>query len=219
MKAIQNPDPPDTHTSPMAHWAELRDYILQWLEEKLPPNLYYHGIHHTRDDVLPAAIDLAERAGLTPDAQLILQTAALCHDIGFTTGYQNHEQNAASIVREILPSYGFSDQQITEIIRLILATEMPQDPKSFLAALLCDADLDSLGREDYLETSLNLWQELAVYGEPIPLVNWYRRQLQFLSRHRYFTEEARTLRGAGQEKNARLLEQLIQNPEAETSDA
>ena len=53
------------------------DYVLRRLSQELPANLYYHGIHHTRDDVVPAAIRLANLADLSEKDMLILKTAAL----------------------------------------------------------------------------------------------------------------------------------------------
>ena len=78
---------------------------------------------------------------------------------------------------------------------------------------MCDADLDSLGREDYLETSFNLRMELAEHGTRIPLPAWYWRQHHFLRQHTYFTEVAHALRDAGKGKNVALLLRLAQENE------
>ncbi len=190
-------------------WEGAKVYVFTLLERGLASDLYYHGIHHTRDDVLPAVERLAALASVGDTNLLLLRTAALYHDTGYIEQYTNNEPVGARIAQETLVNFGYSPDQVEIIVQMILATRMPQTPQNFLEALLCDADLDSLGREDYLETSLNLRAELAVYGTPIPLQVWYRRQLNFLSSHTYFTEVARTLRDAGKQANIRLLKELL----------
>ncbi|MDA0973125.1 MAG: hypothetical protein O2867_05255 [Bacteroidetes bacterium] len=41
-----------------------------------------------------------------------------------------------------------------------MATKVPQEPKDHLARILCDADLDYLGGDDYDEIAGGLYQEL-----------------------------------------------------------
>jgi uncharacterized protein len=190
-------------------WPGVKRHVLQRLEEGLDPHLFYHGVHHTRDDVLPAAKRLAALAGLDQESALRLRTAALFHDTGFLKQYQNNEPIAADIAVETLPRYGYAEDQIATISALILATRMPQRPSSRLQALLCDADMDSLGRDDYLETSLNLRMELIAHGQTISLEAWYRRQVDFLSGHTYFTNAAQSLRRAKKQENLAMVRGLL----------
>lgn len=195
-----------------AEWERVQRDMLERLARELPPDLYYHGIHHTRDDVLPAAERLATRAGLDAEQSLLLKTAALYHDAGFLIQYQENEVLGAAIAAETLPHFGYTPAQIASIQALIRATRIPQQPQDLLQSLLCDADLDSLGRADYLETSHNLRQELAAHGTLISLRDWYTRQLAFLSDHEYFTEAARSLRDAGKQENIAELKRLLEDP-------
>jgi len=190
-------------------WQRAKSFALNWLAQSLPANLYYHGIHHTRDDVLPAAEQLASMLKLGDEELLLLRTAALYHDIGFVEQYQANEPVAQRIAQETLPELGYSHQQIERIGEIILATQLPQQPRDLLQKLMCDADMDSLGREDFLEISLSLRAELAEHGVSIPLPQWYERQLAFLSNHRYFTRPAQQLRNVGKQKNLALLQTLL----------
>ncbi|MCK9612757.1 MAG: hypothetical protein PHR81_00260 [Bacteroidales bacterium] len=45
-----------------------------------------------------------------------------------------------------------------------MATKIPTKLKNKLEKLLCDADLDYLGREDYMEISNRLRREWDVFG-------------------------------------------------------
>jgi len=193
----------------MPDFEGVRAYLLELLARDLPPTLAYHGVHHTRDDVLPAAERLAAQAGLVAEQALLLKTAALYHDAGFLYQYADNEAWAARLAGQTLSQFGYTPEQIAAIQALIEATHMPQHPQGLLQALLCDADLDSLGREDFLETSHNLRQELEAHGTPVPLKEWYRRQLDFLSTHRYFTEAARSLRDAGKQRNIAELQRRL----------
>ncbi|MBD3307797.1 phosphohydrolase, partial [candidate division KSB3 bacterium] len=73
-----------------ADFEKAEAYVLTRLGEELPNDLPYHGIHHTRDDVLPAAERLAMLAGLNGDHFLVLRTAALYHDIGYVEQYAHN---------------------------------------------------------------------------------------------------------------------------------
>jgi uncharacterized protein len=191
-------------------WDGVKAYVMARLARGLPLELLYHSIYHTCADVLPAVERLAALAGVNGDDLLLLRTAALYHDMGYMVQYTNNEPIGARIARETLPDFGYSPDQIAIIERMIMATRMPQAPQSFLEALVCDADLDSLGREDYLETSHNLHAELVACGASITLKEWYQRQLAFLLNHTYFTEVARNLRDAGKQENIRRLKTLLQ---------
>jgi uncharacterized protein len=161
---------PDTHgdrrvaPSGEASWEDAERYVLGRLERDLPPDLPYHGIHHTRDDVLPAVERLMELTGVGGEAKLLLRVAALYHDIGYVEQYAQNERIAVRIAEETLPGFGFSAAQIKAIAEIIMATQMPQAPSGLLARLMCDADLDALGRDDYMETALRLRAELAEHG-------------------------------------------------------
>jgi uncharacterized protein len=186
-------------------WDAAKAYVLGRLEAELPPNLYYHGLHHTRDDVLPATQRLSKMVGLDDDQALLLHTAALYHDIGYIEKYTQNECIAVVIAEETLPRFGYNSVQIERIGEIILATQMPQTPSDFLQELICDSDLDSLGRDDFFTTSDWLLEELKAHGTQVELAEWYQIQVRFLSEHQYFTEAARSIRDGGKEKN---LEQL-----------
>lgn len=185
------------------------DYVLQRLSNELPDNLTYHRAWHTEFDVLPAAQRLAIESGLPLSEQRLLEVGAAFHDIGFIYNPIDHEDIGVQIAKEIMPKYGFKDIDIHRVEGLVLATRQPQSPQNHLEELLVDADLDSLGREDYQETSLALWQELKVFGKAPSWECWLYFQLLFLKKHNYFTAQARQLRDAGKKENIANLEQII----------
>lgn len=184
-------------------------YALERLERELAPDLSYHCLAHTRDDVLPAAECLARRAGIAGESMLLLRTAACYHDIGFVIERNEHEQVGICIASAVLPQLGYSPAQLAIISGMIRATRLPQTPQTFLEQILADADLDSLGRADFFQRSLDLQRELAVNGPRLSHTEWYQRQLQFLRQHRYFTPMARQLRDVGKQFNIIALRRLL----------
>ncbi|MBN1287122.1 MAG: phosphohydrolase [Anaerolineae bacterium] len=172
-------------------------------------NLYYHGIHHTRDDVLPAAERLGQMAHLSDNKLLTLCTGALYHDVGCLTDIANHEAISVALARQTLPGFGYTPEQIEAIAGIIMATRLPQEPHSFLEELMCDADLDSLGREDFFIRSHQLRLELKMRGQCFSIRDWYQGQLVFLENHSYFTDAAHNLRDAGKCENIRELKEVL----------
>jgi uncharacterized protein len=187
-----------------------RHYALDRLEQELPPNLLYHGITHTRDDVVPAVEMLAGMEGVQGDALSLLLTAAWFHDLGFVEQPRYHELISARISVQVLPGFGYTDKQV-EIVRwAVLATALPQAPQNLLEKILTDADLDVLGRDDFMFLNDNLRRELAFYGKDYSDRDWYSGQIKFIESHAYFTSSARALRDAGQRKNINELKKRLE---------
>ncbi len=169
-------------------------YILKKLEEELPNHLFYHGLHHTKD-VFSAALNIALEEGITESSELtMLKTASLYHDAGFTVDYQNHEENGCVLARKTLPEFGFTTNEIETICGMIMATKIPQSPQNKLEEILCDADLDYLGRDDFYKIGDTLFSELNFFKLVSDQQQWNRIQVSFLSNHKYFTNYGRSHR-------------------------
>ncbi len=182
--------------------------VLKLLSERLPENLYYHGIHHTID-VTNAAEEIARLEGVEGEDLFLLKTAALFHDSGFTKEYTKNECIGVAYAHEILPKYGYSEHQIGVISKIIMATEMPQRPKTHLEMIMCDADLDYLGREDFYEISDSLKKELMAFGKIKTNKEWDEIQVPFLENHQYFTETNKRRRQPFKEKRIEELKNKL----------
>ena len=190
---------------------QAKEYVLQRLEAELSPKLVYHGIFHTREDVVPAVERLAGMEGVQGDSLSLVCTAAWFHDLGFIEGPQNHELTSAHITMQVLPGFGYSDEQVEIVQHAILATALPQSPQNLLEQILVDADLDVLGRDDFMLLNGNLRRELSLYGREFRDREWYTSQIEFIESHTYFTASARKLRDAGQLKNIGELKKWLDN--------
>ena len=72
-----------------------------------------------------------------------------------------------------------------------MSTKLPQNPQTHLEQILCDADLDYLGRDDYESIAHTLFLELSERNLISSVESWNATQVKFLGSHRYWTESAR----------------------------
>ena len=191
-------------------------YALTKLKHELPASYTYHSYQHTAEDVLPAVKRLAQDSGLATEETQLLEVAAAFHDLGYIYQRQDHETVSISLMASALPNFGFSPAQISQLARIIEATRMPQSPRTPLENLLADADLDSLGRDNFLTVSQALWQEMNTHYQPRTWYEWLKGQLVFLQSHRYFSPAARALRDPGKAQNIETIKRMISKLNAET---
>ncbi|HOI33332.1 MAG TPA: hypothetical protein PLC47_11225, partial [Bacteroidales bacterium] len=122
----------------------------------------------------------------------------------------DHEKASVLIAKKLLPDHGFNPDQIVRINKLILATRMPQRPDDLASEIICDADLDYLGRTDYFIISHKLRLEWIMFdGYSEDLTKWYQAQIDFLENHQYFTDAAKNLREKGKQHNLLLVKKLL----------
>ncbi len=189
----------------MIDFSHAKQYILNQLGSDLSKDFLYHDLSHTLD-VTQAVVRYGKLAGLEEHELVLLKTAALYHDVGLIDSLEGHEERSIEIVKEVLPSFGYSSEDVEIIANIIAATKLPQSPKTKLEEFMCDADLDYLGRDDFfiLASKLQLeWRRIGV--KDIAFDEWIGFEKGFLKEHKYFTKEARELRDAGKQDN---LEQL-----------
>ena len=192
----------------LLQFTDIQEIILDRLEKKLPKFLYYHNVKHTVDVVTQAElIGLAE--GVNDEELLMLKLAAVFHDAGHMISYDHHEEQGCLMVQKYLPKFGYSEMQISKICELIMATKMPPNPKNLLEQIMCDADLDYLGRIDMIPVSNTLYKELKEQNKIESLDEWNRLQIKFISGHQYFTKTARNLREVNKQKQIERIKNLL----------
>ena len=175
------------------HFNDIKEFVVEYFFSRLPDGLYYHDLDHTLD-VLEASQRIGSAEGLNFSDLHLLKVAALFHDVGFVDSYENNEHLGAEYAGEHLPSYGYSDLQINKIKSAILATNLHTPPKSIFEQVLCDADLDYLGRNDFNHRSQLLFQELKKWGKIKSEEEWEEVQIKFLAKDHYYTSYSKELR-------------------------
>ncbi|MCX6258584.1 MAG: triple tyrosine motif-containing protein [Bacteroidia bacterium] len=188
----------------MLRFEDLKEKMLEKMRKELPENLYYHSVEHTIDVGIQVEY-IGEAENISEEDKLILKTAALFHDMGFSIAYDKHEIFGVKMAGEILPAYQYTKEQISKIGELIMSTRFPPKPVNKLEQILCDSDLDYLGREDFEVHSKNLFLELSERKKVKSLEEWNKTQIKFIEKHSYHTETARRLRDQAKKEHLEKL--------------
>lgn len=192
----------------LIQFTDIQEIILDKLEKELPDYLYYHNVKHTVDIVTEVEL-IGWGEGCTDEEILLLKTAGLFHDAGHTVAYDNHEYHGTVLAREMLPKYNYSEDQINRICEIIMATKLPPRPNNLLEEIICDSDLDYLGRSDFIPVSNTLYEELKAQNKIGALNDWNKMQVKFISGHQYFTKTARSLREVNKQLQIERIQSLI----------
>ncbi|MCB0401659.1 MAG: HD domain-containing protein [Flavobacteriales bacterium] len=189
-------------------FTDIERKVLDYLQEKLPKHLYYHNYTHTIDVVNQAEL-IGIGEGVSDEHLLLLKTAALFHDAGHVIQSPNHEFYSTEIAREWLPNYGYTPDQIEVICEIIMATQLPPTPHNLLEEIICDSDLDYLGRGDFIPGSNALFKELSAQGIITDPNEWNKMQVKFLKGHQFFTQTSQRLREVNKKSQIERIEKLI----------
>jgi hypothetical protein len=192
----------------LIQFTDIQEIILDKLERELPSYLFYHNVKHTVDVVTEVEL-IGWAEGCSDEEILILKTAGLFHDVGHTVAYDNHEYHGTVIARDMLPKYNYSQEQIEKISAIIMSTKLPPQPTNLLEEIICDSDLDYLGRSDFIPVSNTLFEELRAQNKMGSLNDWNKIQVKFISGHQYFTKTARSLREVNKQLQIERLQSLI----------
>ncbi|WP_338733751.1 HD domain-containing protein [Mangrovimonas cancribranchiae] len=187
-----------------ASFSTIKLHVLRKLLNTLPNYLTYHSVAHTKY-VLEKVIYIASKEGVTGHDLFLLKIAALYHDIGFIQTHIEHEKIGCEIVRKELPKFEISKEDIEAICGMIMATKIPQQPKTHLEEILADADLEYLGTKHFFSVSELLYQELKYYNTDLSREEWNKIQINFIENHQYHTNFCRRYKSFRKEKHLKAL--------------
>jgi uncharacterized protein len=190
---------PDLFTS-------IKQPILSRLKDELDSQLGYHNIAHTLDVLEQAEVIAIQEKVTDKHDVLLLKTAAIFHDSGFLFVYKNHEEKGCEIASESLKNV-FSEEDIKKVCGMIMATKIPQTPNTLLEQIICDADLDYLGRNDFEPISRNLYKEFIIYKIIPEDIIWDHIQIKFFESHHYFTGTSISKRNEMKLKHLNILKE------------
>lgn len=183
-------------------------FILSKLKKELSPKLHYHSYDHSKD-VTRQAERIAIGEGITDEDLFLLKSAASYHDAGFVEQYDKNEPVGARLAEEILPNFGYTKVHIERIKELIFVTQIPHQPKNKLEEIICDADLDYLGRDDFHEIADRLRRELREHGKIDSDKKWDEIQVSFFNQHRYFTRTSIETRRPKKLQNLQVIKERL----------
>jgi predicted metal-dependent HD superfamily phosphohydrolase len=171
---------------------DAQHYVKNLFATRASKSLTYHNYDHTWD-VVQACEEMGSHYNINEGEHLVLITAAWFHDTGYVVvGPKDHEEESQRICKAFLKERNASPEFIAEVNECIAATKMPAAPQNLLQQILCDADLFHLGTDNFSLRNKQLREEISHFQkEPIGKREWRQANIDFLERHRYFTDYAR----------------------------
>ena len=191
----------------MQNNSAMTDFVVDLLKNKIPPFYYYHNYQHTLY-VVDKAIEIAKKENCSEYEIDLVTTAALWHDTGFIKTYLNHEQESCVLATKYLPEFGYNAEDIDKICGMIMATKIPQRPKTKLEEIVADADLEYLATDAASEKAGDLFKEWKLLDPSLTDEECQRRELAFLKAHHYFTSFCREEK---EPQKLAYLDQLIKD--------
>jgi predicted metal-dependent HD superfamily phosphohydrolase len=169
----------------------------------------FHNLSHT-EDVVEACKEIGRHSELSDDEIESVVIAAWLHDIGYIEGAKDHERKAADRAKELLTEWGVPHRMMMDITEAIMATKVPQQPRSLICKVLCDADLYHLSTEKCKEKSEKLREEWQLVGDKsLSDLEWMKTNLEFMENHHYHTPYGQTILQQGKKKNIKQLRKVL----------
>ena len=173
---------------------EAKAHVTDLLMNKLSKSIRFHTLEHTQE-VVAACERIAEFLHIPDDEKQALLIAAWFHDTGYTGGVTiDHETLSAQLATDFLAKQNTTTELTAKVVSCINATRMPQSPTNALERIICDADLFHLGTDAFREKTNLLRKEIKDLGnEKISKNDWWKKNIEFLEAHKYFTTYAQEM--------------------------
>lgn len=184
-------------------------FVEDLLAEKLSNKFTYHDLNHTIS-VKDWAIKIGKKRNLSDTNLEILALATLFHDTGFTHCYEGHEDDSLSLAQDYLRTENYPADQLEKVLNCIEVTKVTALPSNELERIMKDADLHSIGTDNFFQNSRNLrkeWEKLCdtAYSN----IEWYQNDLDFWEGHDFFTPEAHNFLNKTKTKNLKKVKKML----------
>ncbi|GAB1451393.1 hypothetical protein MASR2M47_14490 [Draconibacterium sp.] len=188
---------------------EAERYVSNKLRNETPIGYTYHTLDHTME-VVKNAIYIGSKENIGEDEMNMLVVAAWFHDVGYVKKYVGHETESAAMADKFLEQREVDKTIRDNIVDCILSTTFPQQAKSKIAEVLCDADLMHLGLSTYFGWAQKLRQEQKSAGvAALKQIEFEKESVRIFEQHHYFTKYCRdTLTETKQDNLNRIKEKI-----------
>ncbi|MBD1391705.1 Pycsar system effector family protein [Mucilaginibacter glaciei] len=188
---------------------QVNEYTLDYYKQHTNPTLIYHSKQHT-EYVAGKATQIANHYQLNDRDFFVVVAAAWFHDLGYMVDMKAHEEESAKLADAFLKERKVDDAVIKDIDDCIMATKMPQSPRTQLQQIICDADLFHLGTDDFADKDKLLHNEVEnISNTEISKQEWRVKSITFLQGHHYHTDYAQLLLSDGKQKNLNKLQEKV----------
>lgn len=182
---------------------DIEDMITKMFDDEAPPNLYFHNSSMVKN--ISNQVELLSTAEKLPEEEYVnLKLASVFLLTGFITDYEKPMEASSRLVEEILPRYGFSQENI-EATKKIIKNSFINHNESISDNILHDARYDYLGRVDYMKLTEKLQRERTEYGKLCEGSEWIELQEKLLGANDFITDTARLLRSVSIEEQLKEL--------------
>lgn len=188
---------------------KVKDFVKDFFHKESKPEYVYHDLGHTRD-VVDAAEAIINHYHLTDTDHLILFTSAWFHDTGYFIDPTMHEVKGAELAAKFLADEKVDAAIIEKVKSCIMATRLPQNPKTLIEEILCDADLFHFGNENFNKKNKLMHEEYNnLHAHKVSEPEWQEKTIALLESHHYYTDYCKLLLSPGQEKNIKKLKHKL----------
>jgi adenylate cyclase len=171
---------------------DIEEMITKMFDEEAPPNLYFHNSAFVKS--MSNHVELLSNAeNITEEEFINLKLASVFLLTGFITDYEKPMEASARLVEEILPRYGFGQENI-ELTKKIIKNSYTDCHESLSDRILHDARYDYMGRIDYIKLTEKLLRERTEYGKHTDNKTWIDFQVKQLVHHEFLTNTAKLFR-------------------------
>lgn len=175
----------------------------------------FHSVHHTWS-VVEKAQEWAKAYKLESTDSEALQLAAMFHDLGYLSRYDDHETEGIRMFFDFAEEHDISENQQGAVKHLIECTRKThsnfEDP---LCAIMHDIDRAAMGMTDFIEQGLSLRKEWEHFkGLETNDIEWFEFQIQYLTKTEFKTDYGISKYNPQREKNLQLLRALVANLDA-----
>ena len=193
---------------------ELQRAATAYLEANLDKHYTYHNAEHTLE-VCNAVKLFTENSTLPETTVSALKIAAIFHDFGYLVRSFDNEKLSQPYLETFGRRLGIEEKILLEANALILETVFPYKPVTPAGKLLCDADVEYIGRKDFFNKAELFRQELSGRGVVYTNKEWWRLEVEFLQQNSFFTPVCRILRNAGRIENLKSARMYLLESEKE----
>lgn len=183
------------------------DYCINFLENSRCKSLPFHSVEHTVEvyNYTKTIAQYEEVFGSDLEPILI---AALFHDTGMAETYLDHEEQSVEYATKYLKDLEYPEEKMKIVTDCILATKLPQTPKTQAEKIICDADMYHLGIESYIFRNERLRAEWKTFFDLEHTdEEWFAINMKFLKDQKYHTWFGKTVLTNRKHLNYKLLEE------------
>jgi class 3 adenylate cyclase len=128
---------------------DIEELVTKMFDDEAPPNLYFHNSSLVKN--ISGQVDLLATAESLSEEEFInLKLASVFLFVGYISDYEKPMEASFNLVEEILPRYGFNQENVEEVKKLI-SNSFNDKQESVSDNILHDARFDYLGRVDFMK--------------------------------------------------------------------